>query len=112
MNTNQNKQEAQLKDVSRFTRWVNGLDEKDKSLCPQVRARKWIIFISILFLLFVLSFIWFPGARVEHKNLTGKNPKELIEAQKPTGANALKMPVDSFEQQLKQKIHENIPKKE
>ncbi len=112
MNTNQNKQETQFRDVSRFTRWINGLDEKDKLLRPQARKRKWIISLSSLFLLFVLSFIWFPGVEVKHKNLTGKTPEEVTTLQKPAGTNALEMPVDSFEQQLKQKIHEDTSEKE
>ncbi|QGY47716.1 hypothetical protein GM418_29840 [Maribellus comscasis] len=111
MNTSQNKQEKQFQDVSRFTRWINGLDEKDTLLRPQARKRKWIISLSVLFLLFVFSFIWFPPVTVKHKNL-GKNPEEVNTAQNPTKANALEMPVDSFEQQLKQKIHEENPEKE
>ena len=112
MNTNQNKQERQFQDVSRFTRWINGLDEKDTLLRPQARKRKWIISLSSLFLLFVFSFIWIPGVEVKHKNLTGKNPKEVNTMQKPAGTNSLEMPVDSFELQLKQKFHEDTFEKE
>ena len=111
MNTNQNKQETQFQDVSRFTRWINGLDEKDTLLRPQARKRKWIISLFILFLLFVLSFIWFPPVKVKHKN-PGKNPEEVNTAQNPTRANAFEIPVDSFEQQLKQKFHEDSSEKE
>lgn len=111
MNTNQNRQKTQFKDVSRFTRWINGLDEKDKLLRPPARKRKWIISLSVLFLLFVFSFIWFPPITVKHKNL-GKNPEEVNTTQNPAGANSLEMPVDSFEQQLKQKFHEDTSEKE
>ena len=52
------------KDVSRFTRWVNELDDKDKNLDPLKRKSKWILITAFLFALFAISFIWFP---------TGKN---------------------------------------
>ncbi len=43
-----------FKDVSRFTRWVNRMDEKDKSLNPMKRKSKWVITIILLF--FCLGF--------------------------------------------------------
>ena len=110
-NTNKNNNPRAFLDVSRFTRWVNRLDEKDKSLRPRARKRKWTISLFILFLLFILSFIWFPPIRLEQKPpaspVTGESPKKI---QSP-GHSALELPADSFEQTLKQKIHEDLSEK-
>ena len=110
-NTNKNNNPRAFLDVSRFTRWVNRLDEKDKSLKPARRRRKWILTIVLLFLLFGLSFIWFPSIRLEQKPpaspVTGESPKKI---QSP-GHSALELPADSFEQTLKQKIHEDLSEK-
>ena len=38
-NTNKNNNPRAFLDVSRFTRWVNRLDEKDKSLRPRARKK-------------------------------------------------------------------------
>jgi len=112
MKTTSEKQKQQstgpLKDVSRFTRWVNELDAKDRSLKPRARKGKWIATLSVLFTLFVLSFILFPSAEVKHKNLEGIRQETPVDAETNLPA-PLEMPVDSFEQQLKQKIHETSP---
>lgn len=88
------------------------MDAKDQSLNPRARKGKWIATLSVLFALFVLSFILFPSVKVKYKNLEGIRQEETPvnpEANKPS---PLEMPVDSFEQQLKQKINENLPEKE
>ncbi len=101
-----------FKDVSHFTRWVNQLDEKDKKLNPLKRKSKWAITITILFLLFGLSFIWFPAVKLGSKSIEVTSKGTIIEPQKQSGNTGFEMPVDSFEQQLKRKIHEDLPKKE
>ena len=116
MRTNSKKQKLQstgpLKDVSRFTRWVNELDAKDQSLNPRARKGKWIVTLSVLFTLFVLSFILFPSAEVRHKDMDGIQKEETSVNTETIVPAPLEMPVDSFEQQLKQKIHEDLPEKE
>jgi hypothetical protein len=102
----------QFKDVSRFTRWVNQMDEKDKTLDPLKRKSKWAITITILFLLFGLSFIWFPAVKLDSKSLEVPGQGTEIKPQKQSGNTGFEMPVDSFEQQLKIKIHEDLSEKE
>jgi len=102
----------QFKDVSRFTRWVNQMDEKDKMLNPLKRKSKWAITIAVLFLLFGLSFIWFPAVKLDSKNIEVPDQGTATEPQKQSGNAGFEMPVDSFEQQLKIKINESIPEKE
>ena len=113
MKNNSEKQKQQspgpLKDVSRFTRWVNELDAKDQTLKPGARKGKWIATLSVLFALFVLSFILFPSVKVGHKNLNETQQKETTVDTETNLPAPLEMPVDSFEQQLKQKIHEDNP---
>ena len=116
MKSNSKQQKLQssgsLKDVSRFTRWVNELDAKDQSLKPRARKGKWIATLAVLFALFVLSFILFPSSEVKHKNLEDIRQKETPVSTETTMPAPLEMPVDSFEQQLKQKINEDLPEKE
>jgi hypothetical protein len=116
MRTNSEKQKQHttgpLKDVSRFNRWVHQMDAKDQSLNPRARKGKWIATLSILFALFVLSFILFPSAEVKHEKMQGIRQEEGPVNTKTTVPAPLEMPVDSFEQQLKQKIHEDLPEKE
>jgi len=98
------------KDVSRFNRWVNNLDEKDKSLNPARRKSKWVITVIVLFFLFVFSFIWFPTAKINsEKMITPEAAQPIIQNQQP--ASIFEMPVDSFEQHLKQKVYEELPEK-
>ncbi len=100
-----------LKDVSRFTRWVNGLDEKDKSLDPVMRKSKWIVITAFLFTLFGISFIWFPRGEVKSHKLTPPQAVPQFNTTQSTGRSAFEMPVDSFENQLKQYIDEGISDK-
>lgn len=100
-----------LKDVSRFTRWVNGLDEKYKTLDPLVRKSKWILITALLFTLFGISFIWFPRGEVQQHKLTTPQAEPLMNTPNQSGLSAFEMPVDSFENQLKQYIDEGISDK-
>lgn len=109
---NNNKSKVHhLTDVSRFNRWVNNLDEKDKSLSPKIRKGKWVLIIAGIFFLFGLSFIWFPIA-----NLQSRVPNSPIQQQEtqnnPSIQSAFELPVDSFENHLKTIIDEKIPEKE
>lgn len=102
--------ENKIKDVSRFTRWVNGLDEKDKTLDPLVRKSKWILITATLFTLFGISFIWLPAGKVKQHTIKPSLAGPLIDAPDRAAHSAFEMPVDSFEQQLKQYIDEtSIP---
>ena len=106
-----NKNIQHPKDHSRFTRWVNGLDEKDKSLDPVIRKSKWILITASLFTLFGISFIWIPRENVERHLLKVPQAGPLVNAPLQSGRSAFEMPVDSFENQLKQTIHEGISEK-
>jgi hypothetical protein len=109
---NNQKSTGPLKDVSRFNRWVHQMDAKDESLNPWARKGKWMATLIILFTVFVLSFILFPLAEVKHKNLDRIQNEEIPVNPEVNRLSPLEMPVDSFEQQLKQKIQEDNPEKE
>ena len=95
-----------LKDVSRFTRWVNELDDKDKTLDPLKRKSKWILITAFLFALFAISFIWFPTGKVKPQKMETPLAGPIINAPTNSGSSAFELPVDSFENQLKSSIHE------
>jgi len=103
--------ENKIKDHSRFTRWVNGLDEKDKTLDPLARKNKWIMILAFLFALFGISFIWFPKGKVKPQTIKAPLAGPIIDAPAPAAHSAFEMPVDSFENQLKLYIDEAVPEK-
>jgi hypothetical protein len=107
-----NKTNNKLKDHSRFNRWVQNLDEKDKSLSPLVRKSKWVLIMTSVFVLFGLSFIVFPRAKINSDSFQA--PFEITKkANEQTSAqSAFELPVDSFENQLIRIIYEKISEKE
>jgi len=98
----------------RFQEWVDRMDQKDKTLDPRRRKKKWMIILSALFLIYLLSFFFFPKPAITHEPI-----QPVSEDSNTQGAKTLKrkkslsfeMPVDSFENALKQEIHESIPEK-
>lgn len=110
MNNKKNIQHP--KDVSRFTRWVNDLDDRDKNLDPLKRKSKWILITAFLFALFAISFIWFPTGKVKPQKVEAPKAGPLTDAPTNAGHSAFELPVDSFENQLKSYINEeNFDKK-
>lgn len=102
----------EFKDNSRFTRWINNLDERDKSLSPGIRRSKWILSLIGLFLLFGLSFIWLPSIKISREHIEAPVLERKTSIEKESALPTFEMPVDSFENHLKRSIHENIPEKE
>ncbi|WP_319590166.1 hypothetical protein [uncultured Draconibacterium sp.] len=99
------------KDVSRFTRWVNDLDDKDKKLDPLKRKSKWILITAFLFALFAISFIWIPSGKIKSQKVEAPLAGPLTNAPTNAGHSAFELPVDSFENQLKHYIDEGISDK-
>lgn len=106
--TNKNADSGRLVDVSLFTRWVNNLDEKDKLLNARKRKSKWLIILGILFLAFTLSFLLFSGAGMSYQQLDSPGHEAKMETSDSPGTYNYEMDVDTFEQLLKQQIHESI----
>ena len=98
-------------DISRYTRWVNEMEENERLLSPGKRKYKWLIVMTVLFSLFLSSFFLFPGPGISHQ------PVSPLPAIVEPDADTLKkkmsltfdMPVDSFEQYLKKELHEKLP---
>ncbi len=101
-----------FKDVSRFTRWVNDLDVKDKSLTTRKRKRKWTLITGGIFILFILSFLLFPLANQETSQLPSPATKTGNHLNEPSVQSAFDLPVDSFENHLKSIIYEELSEKE
>ena len=97
----------QPKDVSRFTRWVNRLDEKDRLLASPRRKQKWLILMGTLFLFFILSFLWVPSIQISHNDLELSHKADSMQI-KGSKSIPFEIPTDSFEQQLKMRLHENF----
>lgn len=103
---NQERNMQNLKDVSRFTRWVNLLDEKDKTLNPLKRKSKWAMIVAFLFALFAISFIWFPAGSPKAHQLETPMVEPISEVQVAKGLSVFEMPVDSFANRLKLSVDE------
>ena len=111
MNTviNNTEQNAEIKKENRFIRWLKMLDEKDRAMNPTKRKGKWMFALCALVILFGLSFIWFPAAKLDQSEITSPVEKPAP-PKSQTPRSALEMPADSFEIILKQKIHEDLAK--
>jgi hypothetical protein len=97
-----------FQDVSRYTRWICQLDEKDRKLSFGKRKGKWALVLSILLLVFVLSFLLVPPIPLRHKRPDQSGTTGLKELSDPSNSSTYDMPVDTFEQLLKQRVHENL----
>lgn len=106
-----NSKKDSYKDHSRFTRWVNNLDNQDRILKPIARKRKWAFILGFILVIFALSFIMFPSVSLKSEKITPIGNKEIQKPGKDT-QSAFELPVDSFENQLKQLIDEGAIKKE
>lgn len=108
-------QAPQFTDVSRFTRMLSHLDHKDKELDPGRRKRKWVIIMAGLLGLFLVSFL-FPFPELSHQKIGSEMPSlpadTSIFREEESSQPGFEMPVDSFENRLKQHIHENLSEKE
>ena len=116
LNKMQKPKTPHFQDVSRFTRMVSQLDSRDQELDPKRRKGKWILVLSVLFLLFLASFL-LPFPDFSHEKISSGEKffpadyKEAGQAEQATSPG-FEMPVDSFENLLKLRIHENIPETE
>lgn len=99
-------------DTGPIVRWVAALDEKDKCLAPLARKSKWVLILAGIFCLFVLFFLLFPMAGMKSEKLDTSFTGIKTKDQKKSTQSAFELPVDSFENQLKIKIDEDVLKKE
>ena len=104
-------QQRKFKDDSRFIRWVNDMDEKDKTLSIRRRRQKWIIITGGIFVLFVLSFLLFPAANPDNSKISNPNIKAENQSVEPAAQSAFDLPVDSFENHVKSIVHEELSEK-
>ena len=98
-------------DISRYTRWLNEMEEKERLMSPEKRLHKWVILMAVLFLLFVASFFLFPAPKISHQPVSALPEVSALngDTMKKARSMTFDMPVDSFEQYLKNEIHEKLP---
>jgi hypothetical protein len=104
--------QSQFKNESKFTRLINNLDQKDRTLNPEKRKRKWFLVLAGLFLLYLISFL-FPAPKLSHGSIqTTVTPDTVLDKTlKDQEPLTFEMPVDSFENVLKKHLHEELPQK-
>lgn len=112
-NKNSKSLVARIGEAIRFQEWIDRMDQKDKTLDPQKRKRKWMIILAASFLVYLLSFFVFPKPAITHEPIqsVGEGTPEIEKNLKRKKSLSFEMPVDSFENALKQEIHESIPEK-
>jgi len=99
----------------RLIHLIQNLDQKDRSLDPEKRKRKWIFVLGGLFILYMLSF-FVSTKKLSHQSIeparitvpADADPDKPLKTQK---SMTFEMPVDSFETVLKKQINEKLPKK-
>jgi hypothetical protein len=94
-----------------FEVWLSKADEKDKALAPNVRKGKWALILFAFFLLFGSSLIWLPVAQFVGHQLESPAGNACETREMESGQPTFEMPVDSFENQLKRNLHENLSEK-
>jgi hypothetical protein len=116
MNTENKNSKSLVTRISkaiRFQEWVDRMDQKDKTLDSKRRKKKWTIILAASFLLYLLSFFVFPKPAITHEPIqpVSEGNSEIEKNLKRKKSLSFEMPVDSFENALKQKIHEKLPEK-
>ncbi|WP_159516905.1 hypothetical protein [Sunxiuqinia indica] len=109
--------EQKTGEAGRLARLIEKLDSRDRSLEPVKRRQKWMLLLVALFLLYLASF-FLPVPGISHKRIDPKASGWREDSNgwptpKPPGQKSLtfEMPVDSFENLLKQRIDESNPEK-
>jgi len=112
-NKNSGNLVARISEAIRFQEWIDRLDQNDQKLNPAKRKKKWIIILCASFLLYLGSFLVFPKPAITHESIQPVNERnpDKAKALKQKKSLSFEMPVDSFENALKQEIHESIPEK-
>ncbi len=112
-NKNSKSLVTRISEAIRFQEWVDRMDQKDKILDPAKRKKKWMLILGVTFFLYLLSFFVFPKPAITHEPIhpvSVGNP-DIEKTLKRKKSLSFEMPVDSFENALKQEIHESIPEK-
>ena len=104
---------TRIGEVIRFQEWVDRMDQNDKILDPAKRKKKWMLILGVIFCLYLLSFFVFPKPAITHDPIqsVSEGTPEIEKNLKRKKSLSFEMPVDSFENALKQEIHESIPEK-
>jgi hypothetical protein len=110
-NKNSKSLATRISEAIRFQEWVDRMDQKDKTLDPQRRKKKWMLILGVTFFLYLLSFFVFPKPAITHEPIqpVGEGTPEMEKNLKRKKSLSFEMPVDSFENALKQEIHEMSP---
>lgn len=113
-NKNSKNLVTRIGEAIRFQEWVDKMDQNDQKLDPAKRKKKWMLILGVTFFLYLLSFFVFPKPAITHESIQpvseGINA-DGAKTQKRKKSLSFEMPVDSFENALKQEIHESIPEK-
>lgn len=110
-NKNSKSVVTRISEAIRFQEWVDWVDQKDKILAPAKRRKKWMIILGASFLIYLLSFFVFPQPAITHESIqpVSEGTPEIEKNLKRKKSLSFEMPVDSFENALKQEIHEMSP---
>ena len=102
-----------ITETIRFHDWIDHLDQKDRKLDPKKRKKKWTFILCAAFLVYLLSFLVFPEPVLTHEPIrpVSDGTPNLTDDLHRKKSLSFEMPVDSFENALKQEMNENLPEK-
>ena len=112
-NKNSKNLVTRICEAIRFQEWVDKMDQNDQKLDPAKRKKKWALILGASFLVYLLSFFVFPKPAITHEPIqpVSEGNPDIEKTLKHKKSLSFEMPVDSFENALKQEIHEKLPEK-
>jgi hypothetical protein len=112
-NKNSKSLVTRIGEAIRFQEWVDKMDQNDQKLDPAKRRKKWALILGASFLVYLLSFFVFPKPSITHEPIqsVSEGTPEIEKNLKRKKSLSFEMPIDSFENALKQEIHEKLPEK-
>ena len=104
---------TRISETIRFHEWIDRLDQDDQKLDPAKRKKKWAIILSASFLIYVISFFVFPKPAITYESIqpVSEGNPDMGKTLKNKKSLSFEMPVDSFENILKQEKDESLPEK-
>ena len=93
----------------KIKQWLLRADEKDKGLSKKKRQVKWVGILSVLFVLYVLTFLRPSEPDIGYTKIKQpSNGNTLDNDSLGLNKSPFELPVDSFKQLLNTQIHEDV----
>ncbi|MGQ1787498.1 hypothetical protein [Saccharicrinis sp. GN24d3] len=93
----------------KIKQWLLRADEKDKGLSKKKRQVKWIGILTLLFVLYVITFLKPGQPDIGYTKIRQPGKGSISESDSlDNNRSPFELPVDSFEQLLNAQIHDEV----